>query len=119
MIGITFHAVPPGMKQYAMIAGTWPDRVGKPSAEDDIMSAEEGFIILDPRYGKKDPEPKYLVIIPLRDRQSTNIGAIVFGFKNGAESGKSGPDYTAVATFLRDQMQERIPSAAALYQKVP
>jgi len=116
MAGITFHAKPAGMDKYAMIAGTWPDRVGKASAEDDIMSAEEGFIILDPRYRKNDPEPKYLVIIPLRDQASTNIGAIVFGFKNAANSGKSGPDYTAVATFLRDEMQKKIPSAAALYQ---
>lgn len=116
MVGITFHAKPQGMDKYAMIAGTWPDRVGKASAEDDIMSAEEGFIILDPRYRKNDPEPKYLVIIPLRDQSSTNIGAIVFGFKNPPTSGKSGPDYTAIATFMRDEMQKKIPNAAALYQ---
>lgn len=57
MIGITFHAIPPGMKRYAMIAGTWPDRVGKASAEDDIMSAEEGFIILNPAMAKMIPNP--------------------------------------------------------------
>lgn len=116
MVGITFHAKPAGLDKYAMIAGTWPDRVGKASADDDIMSAEEGFIILDPRYRKNDSDPKYLVIIPLRDQASANIGAIVFGFKNPAGSGKSGPDYTAIATFLRDEMQKKIPSAAALYQ---
>lgn len=115
MVGITFHAIPPGGSKYAMIAGTWLDRVGKASAEDDIMSAQEGFIILDPRYKKNDPEPKYLVIIPLKDKDGTNIGAIVFGFKNPPASGKSGADYVATATFLRDQIMKDIPGAASLY----
>jgi len=117
MLGITFHAKPAGMDKYAMIAGTWPDRIGKASAEEDIITADEGFIVLDPRYHKADPIPKYLVLIPLRDRNSTNIGTVVFGFKNLAGSGKSGPDYVAVATALRDQMQKQIPNAAALYER--
>jgi len=115
LLGITFHAIPPGGSAYAMIAGTWPDRVGKASAEDDIMSAKEGFIILDPRYRKTDPEPKYLVIIPLKDVGQENIGAIVFGFRNPPASGKDGPKYTALAMAMRNEFSRQIPNAAALY----
>ena len=119
MVGITFHAVPPGIDRYAMIAGTYEGRVGKASAEDDIMVAEDGFVIMDPRYRKSDPEPKYLVIIPLRDQSKTNIGAIVFGFKHPPGSDRSGPEHVAVATYLRDQLQREIPNAAALYDRAP
>lgn len=115
LLSITLHAIPPGKSAYTMFAGSWPDRVGKVSADDDIMSATQGFVILDPRYGKKDPVQKFLVIIPLRDAKATNIGAIVFGFKDSGLNERSAPYYLARATALREAMQASIPDHAAMF----
>ena len=68
LLSVTFHATPPGNdKIYTMFAGSFPDRVGKVSSEDDVMVIQHGFTIIDPRWNKNDPVRKFLVLLPLRD----------------------------------------------------
>jgi hypothetical protein len=117
LLSVTFHGVPVGSAKeaYAMFAGSFPDRVGKASADDDIMVAAKGFTIIDPRYGKNDPEPKFLVLVPLRDAKSKNVGCIVFAFKNPKDSGKTEAQFLASANTMRDGIQSKIADHAALF----
>lgn len=118
LLSVTFHGTPPGAtKLYTMFAGTWPDRIGKVSSEDDVMVIESGFTIIDPRWNKQDPEPKFLVLVPLRDSQARNVGCIVFAFKNPPGSGKTEQSFLREANVLRDRMQARIADHDALFQR--
>ena len=116
LLSVTFHGTPPGQKGvYTMFAGTWPDRIGKVSAADDIMVIESGFTILDPRWNKHDPEPKFLVLVPLRDRSGKNVGCIVFGFRNPAGSAGTDQSFLREANALRDGLKSQIADHAALF----
>jgi hypothetical protein len=117
LLSVTFHGTPPGAsKLYTMFAGTWPDRIGKVSSEDDVMVIENGFTIIDPRWNKKDPEPKFLVLVPLRDAQARSVGCIVFAFKNSA-GGKSDLNFLQEANMLRDGLQAHITDHDALFAR--
>lgn len=118
LLSVTFHGTPPGAKDlYTMFAGSWPDRIGKVSAEDDVMVIQSGFTIIDPRWNKQDPEGKFLVLVPLRDRQGANVGCIVFAFKKPAGDGRADVDFLREANALRDGMQARIDNHAALFAR--
>jgi hypothetical protein len=98
-----------------MFAGTWPDRIGKVSAADDVMVIESGFTIIDPRWNKHDPEPKFLVLVPLRDRIGKNVGCIVFAFRNPQTATKSDEAFLREANSMRDGLQAQIADHAALF----
>src|ERR1700730_15523289 len=50
LISVTFHGVPPGMKDvYTMFAGSYPDRIGNPDDPDDIDVITKGITIVDHR----------------------------------------------------------------------
>ncbi|MFB9266585.1 hypothetical protein ACFFWD_26090 [Bradyrhizobium erythrophlei] len=117
LLSVTFHGVPPGADKdrFAMFAGSFLDRIGKASADDDIMVAAKGFTIIDPRWNKKDPEPKFLVLVPLRDAQSRNVGCIVFAFKNTKEFTKTEAEFLAAANGIRDSIRPMIADHASLF----
>src|SRR5216684_1253236 len=94
LISVTFHGVPPGLdKVYTMFAGSFPERIGNPDDPDDIDVITKGITIVDPRWHRNDPEPKFTVMMPLRDAAGDNVGLIVFAFKNPANSGKAEREY--------------------------
>ena len=116
LISVTLHGVPPGMdKVYTMFAGSFPDRIGNSDDPDDIDVTVKGITILDPRWHRNDPEPKFTVMMPLRDAAGENVGLIVFAFKNPANSGKAEREYLVVSTTMRDALQKRIPAYQALF----
>ncbi len=119
LLSVTFHGVPPGSPadHYTMYAGSYPDRIGNPDDPDDIDVSKKGITIVDPRWRRlKDPVKKFVVLEPLRDRAGENIGLIVYAFKTDA--GNAGErKYTAAAMDLRDALQARIPSYAALFER--
>ncbi|MGD9597377.1 MAG: hypothetical protein AB7G76_03285 [Steroidobacteraceae bacterium] len=118
LLSVTFHGTPPDKKGiYTMFAGTWPDRIGKISAADDVMVIESGFTLIDPRWNKQDPEPKFLVLVPLRDRNARNIGCIVFGFKNPPGARRSDEAFLQEANRMRDGLQSQIADHAALFAR--
>lgn len=120
LLSVTFHGLVPGSENtYSMFAGSFPDRVGKVSADDDIMVIKSGFTIIDPRYKKNDPERKFLVLVPLRDAGNQNVGCIVFAFKNPANSGGTEASYLSQANALRDGIQAGIPGHAELFGRAP
>ena len=114
---VTFHGVPPGMtKVYTMFAGSYPERIGNPDDPDDIDVIEKGITILDPRWHRfKDTVKRVVVQEPLRDKSGENIGLIVFAYKT-ANGSKGERFYVNAAMDLRDQLQAKIPSYAALFE---
>jgi hypothetical protein len=119
LISVTFHGVPPGAapKTYTMFGGSYPDRIGNPDDPDDVMVSETGITILDPRWHRtKDPQPKYVVMLPLRDAAAENVGLLVLAYKNPASSGKTDMDFFLAASRVRDELQKQIPDYASLFK---
>lgn len=124
LISITFHGVPPGMKDvYTMFAGSFPERIGNPDDPDDIMIIQLGITILDPRWHRqKDPAKKFVMMMPLRDASGENIGLLVAAYKNpshqvNGSNAQLEADFFGKGTKLRDELQKQIPSYAALFEK--
>lgn len=117
---VTFHGVPPGMdKVYTMFAGSYPDRIGNPDDPDDVVVTVQGISSVDPRWHRHDARAKFVLQIPLRDRAGENVGLLVLAYKVGPELHMSERDYFDAGTLLRDQLEEKIPSYTALFQRAP
>lgn len=117
LISVTFHGVPPGQKDtYTMYAGSYPDRIGNADDPDDIMVSKLGITIVDPRWHRtKDPVKKFVMMMPLRDQTGETIGLLVLAYKNDAEHAKTEREFFVAASDLRDDLQKKIPSLAALF----
>ena len=113
---VTFHGVPPGMtKVYTMFAGSYPERIGNPDDPDDIDVITKGITIIDPRWHRNDTVKRFVVQEPLRDKSGENVGLIVYAFKTSNGS-KGERYYTKAAMDMRDALQAKIPSYAALFE---
>ena len=116
LLSVTMQGTPPGLdKVYTMFAGSFPERIGNASDPDDIEVIVKGITIVDPRWRRKDPIPKVVVLTPLRDATGENIGLIVIAFKNDAAHTRSEREFYQLACDLRDSVQPRIASFAALF----
>ena len=117
LISVTFHGVPPGMKDvYTMFAGSYPERIGNPDDDDDIMVSKLGITIVDSRWHRKDAVKKFVMMMPLRDITGETVGLLVLAYKNDAEHTRSEREFFTAASDLRDALQNRIPSYAALFE---
>lgn len=119
LLSITLHGVPPGLHDvYTMFAGSYPDRIGNPDDPDDIDVSKKGITIVDPRWHRtKDPAPKFVVLMPLRDRSGENIGLVVYAFKVPVESNAGERKFYLRALNLRDELAKHIPSYNALFAR--
>ncbi|HZU65336.1 MAG TPA: hypothetical protein VFF98_16730 [Novosphingobium sp.] len=118
LLSVTFHGIPPGAvgETFTMYAGSYPDRIGNPDDPDDIDVSKKGITIVDPRWHRtKDPAPKFVVLMPLRDASMNNIGLIVYAFKVPVESNAGERAFYARALDLRDALARQIPSYEALF----
>lgn len=117
LISITFHGVPPGMKDtYTMFAGSYLDRIGNPDDPDDIDVIKLGTTTVDPRWHRMhDPIPKFVMMMPLRDAAGENIGLLVAAYKNDGKYAKGEKDFFLAGTALRDSVQKQIPNFKALF----
>ena len=117
LLSVTLHGVPPGMQDvYTMFAGSYPDRIGNPDDPDDIDVSKKGITIVDPRWHRtKDPAPKFVVLMPLRDRAGDNLGLVVYAFKVPVESNAGERVYYLKALNLRDALAKRIPRYETLF----
>lgn len=117
LLSVTLHGVPPGMHDvYTMFAGSYPDRIGNADDPDDIDVSKKGITIVDPRWHRtKDPAPKFVVLMPLRDRAGENIGLVVYAFKVPVESNQGERKFYLKALDLRDALAKRISSYDALF----
>ena len=117
LLSVTLHGVPPGLTdEYTMFAGSYPDRIGNPDDPDDIDVSKKGITIVDPRWNRtKDPAPKFVVLMPLRDRSGANVGLVVYAFKVPVESNAGEREFYLKALDLRDSLAKEIPSYDALF----
>jgi len=117
LLSVTFHGVPPGMKDtYTMFAGSYPDRIGNPDDPDDIDVQKLGVTTVDPRWHRtKDTVKKFVMMMPLRDASSQNIGLLVLAYK--LDPAKNEKDYFNAAVDLRNGLQKQIPSYSWLYDR--
>lgn len=120
LLSVTLHGVPPGMHDaYTMFAGSYPDRIGNPDDPDDIDVSKKGITIVDPRWNRtKDPAPKFVVLMPLRDRAGANVGLVVYAFKVPVESNAGERTLYLKALDLRDNLAKQIPDYEALFAPV-
>ena len=120
---VTFHGVPPGMHDaYTMFAGSFPERIGNVDDPDDITISKLGISIVDPRWHRtSDPYPKFVVMLPLRDAAGSNLGELVLSYKNPPHGRKADSRYEKhfflKAVALRDSLEKKIPSYAALFAR--
>lgn len=121
LLSVTLHGVPPGMKDvYTMFAGSYPERIGNPDDDDDIMITKSGITIIDPRWHRpKDPIKKFVMMVPLRDAAGENCGLLVLAYHHEANDGKTEMDFYTSSYAIRDALQKKIPSYAALYARAP
>ena len=119
LLSVTFHGTPPGKADvYTMYAGSFPDRIGNSDDPDDIDVSKKGITIIDPRWHRtNDAVGKFVVLMPLRDRHGDNIGLIVYAFKKAAHRNWGERQYTLAAMDMRDALQAKIPSYAALFER--
>ena len=119
LISVTFHAVPPGLTDvYTMISGSFPERIGNPDDDDDIMITKLGITIIDPRWHRtKDAVKKSVMMMPLRDITGETIGLLVLAYKNDGANAKGERGFFVMASDLRDALQQQIPSHAALFER--
>lgn len=117
LLSVTFHGVPPGMTEaYTMFAGSYPDRIGNVDDPDDIDVQTKGITIIDPRWHRtNDTVDKFVILMPLRDAASENIGLIVYAFKKEAHPAWGEREYFAASMDLRDELQGSIPCYNALF----
>ena len=117
LLSVTFHGLAPGTTDaYTMFAGSYPDRIGNGDDPDDIDVTRKGITILDPRWRRtNDTVPKFVVLMPLRDKTNANIGLIVYAFKTAAHRGWGEMQYFAAAAALRDALRPKIASYEALF----
>ena len=122
LLSVTLHGTPPGKTDvYTMFAGSFPERVGNPDDPDDIDVIKKGITIVDPRWNRtKDNPKKVVVLMPMRNAAGENVGLIVYAFKNppaNANTSAAEIAYLQKSTVLRDELQKKIPSYAALFDE--
>jgi hypothetical protein len=121
LLSITLHGAPPGQADvYTMFAGSFPERIGNPDDPDDIDVIKKGITIVDPRWRRtKDDPKKFVILMPMRDASGENIGLVVYAFKNPPANPHTSAhelEYLKKSTVLRDELQKKIPSYAALFE---
>ncbi len=105
------HAIPPGQPDYAIVANTFPSKIGKKSSAADLTVLTSGKATV-----KKDDRGKFFdLCLPISDAAGRGIGITVMEipYSHAKDSG----DALAKATAVRDQMQKQIASQAQLFEE--
>ena len=84
----------------------------------DIDVITKGITIVDPRWNKKDPVKKFVMMMPLRDAAGNHLGLLVLAYKYPPGRTKTETDFCLAATALRDDLQKKILNYAALFKPV-
>ncbi|RHW18205.1 hypothetical protein D1610_06915 [Sphingomonas gilva] len=119
VVSITIHAVPPGLSEYSMIAGTFPDRIGNMSSPGDIITAKKGATQVESKWGTENYGKKVSIVLPLKNKVGDYIPvAMVVAFKQSPDSGKIDTDFMQPGIVIRDGLNSRIENAEALFSPV-
>lgn len=119
LVSITVHAVPGGITDYTMIAGTFPDRVGNVSSPGDVITAKKGVTQVESKWGTPDFNKKVSILVPLKDQSGKYLPVtMVLAFKQTPTSGLIDIDFMQPAVRIRDSVASRIPSTESLFKIV-
>jgi hypothetical protein len=111
--GAGLHAIPPGGKDYEIVAQL-RDLIGKKSSADDLDVINRDATKIYPFV--IDGSPRFSALAPLRDRAGTIIGLAVLSFHR-----RPGVDKLTVHTRLEAILADlatRIPDRAALFRPI-
>jgi hypothetical protein len=105
---MAMHVTPPGKNENVIIASNI-GRIGKKADEDDLRVIETGKPNLE--VNKKGDH--FEVELVLQDQSGKTIGAvgIVFNYEKGKE-----PEFQKKAEQIRDEMKEKTPTRAKLFE---
>ncbi len=113
---ITIHAIPSGMKDYTMIAGTFPDRIGNVSSPGDVITAVKGVTQVESKWGTPNFGKKVSILVPLKDTSGKYLPvAMVIAFKQSPTSGLIDLDFMQPGVRIRDSIASQIASVEALF----
>lgn len=119
LVSITIHAIPAGMTDYTMIAGTFPDRVGNVSSPGDVITAKKGVTQVESKWGTPDFNKKVSILVPLKDQSGKYLPVtMVLAFKQSPDSGLIDIDFMQPGVRIRDAVASKIPSTEALFSIV-
>ncbi len=109
LTSLELHLTPPGGSQSAVVASMPLDRLGSPTAAEDLQVLQTGAARV-----RFDGENDVVVAVPLQDAAGRPIGLAKMAFTFSSESE---PEALAeAAEKIRDEMREQIPAAASLFQ---
>jgi hypothetical protein len=110
VIIMAFHVTPPNQSENVIIASNI-GRIGKKADEDDMRVINTGVSNLEVNKAGNHFEDE----LPLLDKAGTRIGAvgIVFNYKAGDDKNK----LAKIATQVRDEMSQQIPSKEKLFEE--
>jgi len=113
---ITIHTIPAGMKDYTMIAGTFPDRIGNVSSPGDVITAVKGVTQVESKWGTENFNKKVSILVPIKDVSGKYLPVtMVVAFKQSPTSGLIDLDFMQPGARVRDSIASRIPSKEALF----
>jgi DNA-binding beta-propeller fold protein YncE len=105
------HAIPPGEKDYAIIANGIPSKIGKKSSEGDLKVVQSGAPTV-----KRDEKGKFFdLCLPIADAANNVFGITVMEIPYADSANEQ--DALAKATVVRDEMQRKISSYDQLFEK--
>ncbi|MBN8844125.1 MAG: hypothetical protein J0H88_12860 [Sphingomonadales bacterium] len=116
LVSITIHAIPAGMTEYTMIAGTFPDRIGNASSPGDAITAKKGVTQVESKWGTPDFNKKVSILVPLKDSTGKYLPVtMVLAFKQSPDSGLIDIDFMQPGVRIRDAVAPKIASVEALF----
>lgn len=112
--GAGLHAIPPGGKDYEIVAQV-RDLIGKKSSADDVDIINRDATKIYPFV--IDGSPRFSALAPLRDRAGNVIGLAVLSFHRRPGVDKLTVHARLVA--ILDELAAKIPDRAALFRPIP
>ena len=96
------HAIPPGFSDYAIIASSFPSKIGKKSSDADLVVVKSG----KPTVKANEKGKFFDLCLPFDDAKGVRIGITVMEIP--LAFAKSDEDALAKATAIRDEMREKL-----------
>lgn len=111
---VGLHAIPPGKKDYEIVAQN-RDLIGKKSSADDLEVIERDAAKIYPWV--IEGSPRFSALAALRDRSGTIIGMAALSFKRGPGIDKLTVHTRMVA--ILSELSFKIPDREALFKPIP
>jgi hypothetical protein len=109
------HVIPPGKKEYEIVAQQL-DLIGKKSSADDLEVIERDAVKIYPWVIQG--MPRFSALAALRDRSGTIIGMAAVSFKRGQPGIDKLTVHTRLVAILTE-LAQKIPDREALFRPVP